>query len=208
MSKGILTHDSLVWLHWHVHQRAHHTARRPYLLCVDIGLYAQVGVGLEYHGHLLERCVASTLAYAVDGHLHLSCAVQHTCYGVGCRHTQVVVAVGREYRLACCEGINVLVEVLNLLAILVRSAETRCVRYVTYRSTSLRHSLYHASQILVVCSACILSIELYVLHILLGIFHSSHGTLYYLLRRAVKLILDVRRTGAYASVYALMLSVL
>ena len=165
-------------------------------------------MGLEYHSHLLERCVTSALAYAVDGHLHLSCAVQHTCYGVGCRHTQVVVAVGREDRLTSCEGINVLIQVLNLLAILVRSAETRCVRYVTYRSTSLRYSLYHASKILVVCSACILSIELYVLHILLGIFHSSHGTLYYLLRRAVKLILDVRRTGAYARVYALMLSVL
>ena len=207
MGEGVLAHDSLVWLHWHVHQRAHHTARRPYLLRVDVGLNAQVGVGLEYHGHLLERCVACTLANAVDGHLCLARTVEHTSYGVGGSHAEVVVAVGGEYRLASCEGIDVLVEVLYLLTILVGGAEASGVGYVAHRGASLGHCVDDASQIFVVCSACVLGIKLYVLHVFLGILDGCHGTLDDFLGSAVELILDVRGAGANASVYALVLGV-
>ena len=54
VSKGVATHNGLVGLHGHIHQRAYHAARGVYLLRVDVGLDAQVGVRLEYHCHLLQ----------------------------------------------------------------------------------------------------------------------------------------------------------
>ena len=55
VGKGIASHDGLVGLHGHVHQARYHAARGEYLGGVDVRGDAQVGVSLEYHGHLLQR---------------------------------------------------------------------------------------------------------------------------------------------------------
>ena len=101
-----------------------------------------------------------------------------------------------------------LVEVLNLLTILVGSAETCGVGDVTHRSTCLAHGLDDTSQILIVGAASILGIELNVLDIALGILHRGHGTLDNLLGGAVKLVADVRRAGSDTCMYTFTLGIL
>ena len=191
VGKGILTNDSLVRLHRHIHQRRHHTARRINLLSVDIRINTQIRVSLENHRHLLERRIASTLTNAIDGHLDLTSPVEHTSHGIGRRHAQIIMAMRREYTLACRKSIDMLVEILYLLAILIRRTEARSVRDITYRSTSLTHSLDDPRQILIVRTSSILGVKLHVLDITLGILHRSHSPLDNLLRRRIKLIPDM-----------------
>ena len=183
VGKGITPYDSLVRLDGHVHQAADHTARGINLGGVDVRLDAQVGMRLEDHGHLLERGIASALAYAVDGHLHLTGSGQHTCYGIGCGHAQVVVAMRGQDGLAGSEGIDVLIEILYLLVILVGHAEARRIGNVADSSASLADSFDDAGQVLIVRTASILGIELNILDVLLGILDGSHSTLDDFLRR-------------------------
>ena len=91
--KGITTHDGLVGLNRHVHEARHHAAGRINLRSVDVGLDAEVGMSLENHGNLLERCITCTLTDAIDGYFNLTCPCQHTCNSVGGCHTKVVMAV-------------------------------------------------------------------------------------------------------------------
>ena len=107
--KGVAAHDSLVGLHRHIHETAHHSARGINLCGIDVGLDTQVGVCLEYHGHLLKRGVSCSFSYAIDGHFHLSRSVEHTCYGVGCGHAQIIVTMGGQDGTAGCECIYMLV---------------------------------------------------------------------------------------------------
>ena len=193
VGKRILTHNGLVGLNGHVHQRTYHTAGGINLCGVDVGFNTQVGMGLENHGHLFQTGVSGTFANTVDGNLHLTGTIEHTGNGIcGC-HTQVVVAMGRQDACSGRKSVYMLIEILNLLAIFIGSAETCCVRNVADGCSSLADCINHACQILIVCTACILGIELHILHITLGIFHGSHGTFYNLLGIAVELISDVRR---------------
>ena len=152
--------------------------------------------------------VAGALADAVDGHLHLTCAVEHAGHGVGRGHAQVVVAVGGEDALTGGKGIHVLVEILYLLVVLVGHAEARGVGDVAHGGASLRHGLDDTGQVFVVRTSGILGIELHVLHVALGILHGSHGTLDDFLRRGVELVADVALAGADARVDALVLGIL
>ena len=94
MRKGVASHDGLVGLNGHIHETRHHAARRINLCGVDVGVNLQRLMALQYHGNLLKRRIARTLADAVDGHLHLTGTCQHTIQRVCRRHTKVVMAVG------------------------------------------------------------------------------------------------------------------
>ena len=161
---------------------------------------------LQYHGNLFERSVARTLAYAVYRDLHLARSAQHSAKGVGRGHAEVVVAMGGYD--GTVYAVYVLLEILYLVAIFRRQAVARGVGNVDHRGSGLYHGLNHSGEILVFGAPCILGIELHVLHILLGILHSGHSTLYYLLAVAVKLVFDVRVACAYTRVYALVLGIL
>ena len=163
---------------------------------------------LEGHHHLFHRRVAGALADAVDGGLHLACAVEHAAHGVGRGHAQVVVAVGREDAPSGGEGVHVLVEILDLLAVLIGGAETGRVGDVAHGGAGLGHGLDHAGQILVVGASGVFGVELHVLHILLGVLHGSHGPLDDLLGGRVELVADVALAGADAGVDALVLGIL
>ncbi len=96
-------------------------------------------------------------------------------------------------------------QVLDFLAILVRQTIARSVRNVTNSSTSLHHSINHASQILILRATSVLRIEFHVLHVALGILHRSRSTLNDFLARGIELKLDVGITRADTRMDALML---
>ena len=52
---------------------------------------------LDNHGDFFEGSISCTFADTVDGHFHLTRAVQNTGYRIGSSHTQVVVTVSRKY---------------------------------------------------------------------------------------------------------------
>ena len=208
MGEGVAAYDGLVGLHGHVHQRADHAAGGIDLCRVDVGVDAEVGMRLEYHRNLFERRIACTFADAVDGHLCLTGAVQHACHGVGGRHAEVVVAMGGENAPSGCEGVDVFVEVLYLLAVLVGSAEASRVGNVADGSSSLGDGIDDAGQVLVVRAACIFGIELHVLDVPLGVLHGTDGTLDDFLGRGVELVADVALARADACVDAFVLGVL
>ena len=101
-----------------------------------------------------------------------------------------------------------LVEIFNLLTILVRRAEACRVGNVADGSTSLCDGFDDASQVLVVRTASIFSIELHVFHVLFGVLHGSHGTLDNLLGRGVELVADVALARTDARMYAFVLGIL
>ena len=206
VGKGVTAHDGLVGLHRHVHQRADHATRGVYLRGVDVGVYAQCLVALQYHGNLLERGIAGPLANAVDGNLHLAGTGHDAVEGVGSSHAQVVVAVGRDDGLV--NTVNMLLQVLNLLVVLLRQTVARRIGNVDHRGTSLDDGLHHAGQILVVRTACILAVELHVLHVATGVLRSTDGALNDFLARTIKFIVYVLFAGAYARVDALALGIL
>ena len=177
MGEGISADDGLVGLHWHIHQRAYHAACGVYLCCVDVCLDAEVGMCLECHRYLLERCVSGTLSYSVYCHLDLSRSSEHSGHGIGGSHAEVIMAVGGEDGLAGREGVDMLVEILYLLVILIGEPESCGVRNITYCRSGLCDGVYHTRQILIVCASGILGVELDILNVSLGMLHGSHGAL-------------------------------
>ena len=135
-------------------------------------------MALENHGNLLERCVASALANAVDSNLCLAGTIDntsHTAEGVGCSHTEVVVAVGGDDGVL--DAIDMIHEVLDFGTIVLRQAVASGVGDVNHGGTCFNYSLHHAGQILVVRTACILGIELNIVHKTASILHGFDGTL-------------------------------
>ena len=116
--------------------------------------------------------------------------------------------MGGEDAPSCCEGIDVLVEVLYLLAVLVGSAEARRVGNVADGSSGLGDGFDDASQVLIVRAACIFGIELHVLDVALGVLHGSHGTLDDFLGRRVELVADVALARSDSGVDAFVLGIL
>ena len=85
-----------------------------------------------------------------------------------------------------------LIEILNFLVILIGHTESCCIGDVTYRCSCLTYRFDDSSQILIVCAASILSIELYIIHKTTCILHSCYSTFYDFLTITVEFILDVR----------------
>ena len=163
---------------------------------------------LEDHGNLLQRGVTGTFTDAIDGNLYLTGTSQHACYGIGCSHTQVVMAMSRQYTLPCSKGINMFIQVFYFLVILVWYAETGSIRNITNRSTRLGYSFNNASQIFIICSTSILGIELNILYIFLGILDSSYRTLYNLFGCRIELITNMTLTGTDTGMDSFMLGIL
>lgn len=87
MSKSIAAHDSLVGLHWHIHQARHHAARRYNAVGVDICVDTEFVMRAESHHHFLKRSIAGAFTDTVDSHLCLTRTCDNTGYGIGSRHT-------------------------------------------------------------------------------------------------------------------------
>ena len=112
------------------------------------------------------------------------------------------------YSCHILDAVNVIHQILDLGTIFIRQAIAGGVRNVNYGSTCLDDSLYHASQILIVGTTSVLSVELHILNILLGILDSSHGTLDDLLAVGIELIFDMAIAGTDTRMNSLMLSIL
>ena len=100
-----------------------------------------------------------------------------------------------------------LIEVLYLLIVFVRKTEARSVWNVADGSTGLCYCVDDSCKVFIVRTACILSIELYVLNEFLRILHGCYGTLNDFLTVRVELVLDMRVRSADASMYALVLCI-
>lgn len=118
MGEGIASHDGLVRLHGHVHQRTDHATGGGYFLRVDIRLDVEVVMALENHGNLFLTGIASTFADAVDGHFHLAGAVEHAFEGAGGGHAKVVVAMSGKDGFV--NTVNMLHQIFYLLTIFAR----------------------------------------------------------------------------------------
>ena len=163
-------------------------------------------MALQNHGYLLKGGISCTLTYSVDCHLNLTGTIDYALKSIGCSHTKVVVAVGRYLRFL--NAIDMLHEVLNLIAILLWETIACGIRDIDYGSTCLDNSLNDTGKILIVGTTCVLGIELYILDVLLGILNGADCPLENLLTVGVELIFNVAVAGSESCVYALALSVL
>ena len=163
-------------------------------------------VTLQNHSNLFERSITCTLTDTIDGNLNLTCTIQYTLQSIGSCHTEVVMAVSRK---ACLiNAINMFHEILDFVTIFIRQTITCCIRNVHYSCTRLDNSLNDTSQILIIGTACILSIELNVLNILFGIFDCSYSAFDDFLTGRIELILDMTIAGTDTGMDSLMLSIL
>ena len=206
MRKGVLSHDGLVGLHRHVHQAGHGTAQRVDLPVVYVSVNPQVLVAFQDHHHLFKGSVTGPLAYSVYGNLNLTRSSHYSGHSVGRRHSQVVMAMGGYD--CVLDAVYVFEKVLDLLRILVRKAVASGVGYVHHGGAGLYDGLYHACQVLVLCAAGILGVELHVLHIFLGVLDGLDRALENLLAVGVELVLYVVVRGAYSGVDPLVLGIL
>ena len=101
-----------------------------------------------------------------------------------------------------------LFQILDLLEIFLRQAIARSIGYIYHCGTSLDDSLHHLSQIFIVSTACILTIELHIVDIALGILRGSHCLFEDMLAVGVELIQDMLIAGADTRMDTLVLSIL
>ena len=99
-------------------------------------------------------------------------------------------------------------QVLDLLIILLRQTIARRIGNVHNGGTRLDDGLNHLSQVLIVGTACVLTVELHVVDIALGILRGSHSPLDNLLASRVELVHNVLIAGADTSVNAFVLGIL
>ena len=98
-------------------------------------------------------------------------------------------------------------QILDFLAILLRQAIARGIWNVNHRGSCLNHGLYHTCQVFIIRTSCIFRIKLHVFHILLGIFHGSHGSFDDFFTSGVKLIFNMVIRCSYARVNTLVLGI-
>ena len=99
------------------------------------------------------------------------------------------MAVGGDDRLV--DVVDMLFEVLDLGTVFVGEAIAGGIRYVDHSGTGLDDGLYHTCEILVVGASGILSVELDVVNILLGVGHGAYSTLQDVFAVGIELILDM-----------------
>ena len=116
--------------------------------------------------------------------------------------------MSRQNTLTSGKGINVLIKILYLLIVFIGNSEPCSIRDITYRSTGFGNCINNASQIFIICSACVFRIKLHILYIFLGILNSCHSTLYNLFGCRVELITDMTLTGTDTGMDSFMLGIL
>ena len=205
MGEGVAPHDGFVGLNGHVHQTRHHATRRIDLRRVDVGADVKPLMAFQDHSYLFKGSVAGTFADAVNGYLGLTGTVQHTRHGVGGCHAKVIMAMGGDNGVLYTS--NMVAQILDLSAILSWKAVAGGVGNIDNCGTGLHNCLDHTGQILVLRTACILGIELHIIHKTTGILHSCHSTLDDLFTIAVELVLDVGVGGADTRMDTLALGV-
>lgn len=162
-------------------------------------------MALDDHSDFLQSRVAGTLANTIDGDLALAGPGKKSGHCVGGGHTEVVVAMGRDDSLV--NPIHIVNKILDLGGILGRKAVACRVRNIHDRGPGLDGCLNHSGKILIVSASRILGVELHILNILLGIFHSPDGTLKNLLPGGIELVLYVGVGSPDPCVYPLVLGI-
>ena len=157
-----------------------------------------LAVHLDAHHHFFHSGVAGTFAQAVDGALDLASAVFNASKGKRSGHAQVVVAVDGK-RCLVHVG-NVLHQVLDAATEFIGQGVAGGIGDVDNGSTRSDGGLYDLGQKLVIGAACILCVELNIVHVLLSVLHGSSGALKDLLGRSAELIVDVAVGNADARV--------
>ena len=204
MGEGITSHDGLVGLYRHVHQAGHQTARRIYLLRIDIGIDADSFMAFKNHGHFFERGIPRTLTDTVNGDFRLAGTVHDSRNRIGSSHAQVIMAMCGQDSLAGRKTVHMFHQIFDFGPELLRQAISRRVGNVHHRRTGLYHGIHHTGQIFIVRTPRILCIELHVLHITFGILHGSHGTLDDFLTVGIELIFNMGIRSPYAGMYPLV----
>ena len=162
-------------------------------------------MALQNHGNLFQGRISSPLANAINGYLHLSRSIHHATKSIGGCHSQVIVTMGRDDGIVY--SVYMVYQILDFLAILLRQAIARGIGNVNHRGSSLNHGLYHTCQVFIIRTPCVFGIKLHVFHILLGIFHGSHGTFDDFLTSGVKLIFNMVIRCSYARMNTLVLGI-
>ncbi len=103
--------------------------------------------------------------------------------------------------------IHIVNKILDLSRILGRKAVASRVRNIHDRGPGLDGCLNHSGKILIVSASRILGVELHILNILLGIFHSPDGTLKNLLPGGIELVPYVGVGSPDPCVYPLVLGI-
>ena len=161
---------------------------------------------LQDHGNLFQTGITGTLTNTIDGDLNLTGTVEHTLKCIGSSHTQVIMTVGRDD--STIDIIYIFHQVTNLLAKLIWQAITSGVRDVYDSGTCLDDGLNDTSQVLIVRSSGILSIELHIIHKTARILHRSNSSFDNLLTRTVELEFDMLITRTNTCMDTLVLGIL
>ena len=162
-------------------------------------------MALDDHSDFLQSRVAGTLANTIDGDLALAGPGKKSGHCVGGGHTEVVVAMGRDDSLV--NPIHIVNKILDLSGVLGRETVACRVRNIHDRGPGLDGRLNHSGKILIVSASRILGVELHILNILLGIFHSPDGTLKNLLPGGIELVPYVGVGSSDSRVYPLVFGV-
>ena len=159
-------------------------------------------MAFDNHRNFFQSRVAGAFADTVDGHFHLSCAVQHTAHRVGRCHAQVVVAVGRNDGLF--DALHVFHQIADFCSIFRRQAVARRVGNVDHRCSGSNYRLDDTCQIFVFGTSCIFRIKFHIVHKAARILNGCHRALNDFLAVGVEFIFDVRIRCADARMYALV----
>ena len=189
MGESITSDNRLVRLNRHVHQAGNRTADAIDFGCVYIGFDTTFFVATEDHGYFFQRSITGTFADTVDGHFHLAGTVQDTLHGIGCCHTQVIMAVGGDDCML--DTIHMFHQIFDLFTIFVGQTVTGRIRDIHNGCTRFDHRLHDTCQIGIVRTSGIFAVEFDIFHISFGIFGGSDGTLQYLVLVGVELITDM-----------------
>ncbi len=154
----------------------------------------------EGHHHLFERGVAGAFADAVDGHFGLTGTVDHTGYGVGRGHSEVVVAVGGNDHLV--DALHVVDQIFDLGTEFRGEAVAGGVGDVYDCGTGADNGFDHAGEIFIVGASGVFGVKLHVFHEFLGEGHGSDSAFENVVAGGVEFIFDVVVRGADTGVDA------
>ena len=178
VSKGIASYYGFVGLDRHPHQCRYKIAGLHDLGGIDTCFIAQVFMAFEGHYNFLERGVTGPFTDTVHGDLYLTGAVQDTCHGVGCSHTKVIVAVGRNNGLV---DVGYIVDqVGNLCSVILSQTVTSGIRNIDNSCTCIDNCFDYTGQVFIVRTTCVFCIKLNIINKLPGIFDCFNSPFDYL----------------------------
>ena len=159
-------------------------------MCIDIRFNIDFMMTLDNHGYLFKCSISGTFTNTINGHFHLTGTVQNSGYRISSGHTQIIMAMCRQDRFLNTR--HMLHQIFDFRTVFRGQAIAGCIRNIHYSSPCLNNGFNHTGQILIIRTAGILRIKLYIIHKATGIFHCCYRTLDNLFTVRIKFILDMR----------------